>query len=279
MLVTRRSRSISHIGTIFVAAVIVIIASGGAYLANTMMQSTVTSSSVVNNNTMIPYTGSASSTTTISSSTVTRIGSTSEVINYTNTITLQTSNTSTSNSSTFTTTSTSISTRSVSPGGLVIRLILNSSRITSGASIGINVSDYNTFPMELNLSEASDWALNGLATGGCPSLYLPFGIAVFQGTYTSANVSQATPLPIFQVVACPMLVRFITGYLFQPMSDNATVLPGTEVTPMATVVPVNGIYNYTGIKLNQLIPFSPGTYTVVAGDEWGNLAFAYFVVM
>src|SRR5208337_3755037 len=27
-----------------------------------------------------------------------------------------------------------------------------------------------------------------------------------------------------------------------------------------------------------LMPFTPGTYTVVAGDEWGNLAFVYFVV-
>ncbi len=165
-----------------------------------------------------------------------------------------------------------------SAGGLLVRLELNSSRIASGATVGINVSDYNPSPMELNLSKEAAWALDGLSTGGCPSLYYPFGIAVFQGRYTSANVSQAVPLRIFPVVACPMLVRYITGYLFQPMSDNATVLPGTGEVPMATGVSVSGTYNTTGNQLNRLTPFTPGTYTVVAGDEWGNLAFAYFVV-
>ena len=80
------------------------------------------------------------------------------------------------------------------------------------------------------------------------------------------------------MVACPMLVRYITGYLFQTMSDNATVLPGTGETPMATEVQASGTYNSTGNKLNQLTPFAPGTYTVVAGDEWGNMVFVYFSV-
>ena len=163
-------------------------------------------------------------------------------------------------------------------GGLLVRLELNSSRITSGATVGINVSDYNPSTMELNLSKESAWALDGLSTGGCPSLYYPFGIAVFQGVYTSANASQAVPLRIFPVIPCPMLVRYITGYLFQPMSDNATVLPGTGEVPMATGVSVSGTYYTPGIQLNGLTPFTPGTYTVVAGDEWGNLAFAYFAV-
>jgi len=172
-----------------------------------------------------------------------------------------------------------ISTQSGSTGGLLIRLGLNSSRIGSGATVEINVSDYNPSPMEMNLSKGANWALDGLATGGCPSLYYPFGIAVFQGMYTSANVSQAVPLRIFPVVACPMIVMYITGYLFQPMSDNAMILPNTAVVPMATWISVSGTYNMTGNQLNQLIPFKPGTYTVVAGDEWGNLAFAYFVVL
>jgi predicted secreted protein len=163
-------------------------------------------------------------------------------------------------------------------GGLVVRLGLNSSSIASGATIGINVSDYNPSPAGLNLSRESTWALDGLSTGGCPSLYYPFGIAVFQGRYTGANASQAVPLRIFPVLPCPLLVRYITGYLFQPMSDNATVLPGTGGVPMATEVSVSGTYYTGGSRANGPTPFSPGIYTVVAGDEWGNLAFAYFVV-
>ncbi len=140
------------------------------------------------------------------------------------------------------------------------------------------MSDYNPSTVELNLSKESAWALDGLSTGECPSLYYPFGVAVFQGRYTSANVSQAVPLRIFPAVPCPMLVRYITGYLFQPMSDNATVLPGTGEVPMATGVSVSGTYDMGANQLNGLMPFAPGSYTVAAGDEWGNLAFAYFVV-
>jgi len=158
-------------------------------------------------------------------------------------------------------------------------LELNSSRIASGAAVGISVSDYNPSPMVLNISKGASWAVNGLATGGCPSLYYPFGIAIFQGRYTSANVSQAVPLEIFPLVACPMLVLYITGYLFQPMSDNATVLPGTEEAPMSTGISVSGTYNMTASQLNKSTLFTPGTYTVVAGDEWGNLVFAYFTVV
>lgn len=214
---------------------------------------------------MIPYTGSTSTTSIGSTSVVT--DTTTEGLGTTSILT--TINTSTS-------TITSVSSQSA--GALLIRLGLNSSRITSGATIEFNVSDYNPSLNELNLSKGDNWAVDSLATGGCPSLYLPFGIAVFQGTYTSANVSQAVPLSIFPEVACPMIVMYITGYLFQPMSDNATVLPNTTLVPMATEISVSGTYNMTGNQLNQLKPFAPGIYTVVAGDEWGNLAFAYFVV-
>jgi hypothetical protein len=186
----------------------------------------------------------------------------------------QTSSVKTSNSTT-----SGISTTSTQSRGLLVRLELNSTRIVSGAILEINASDYNPSPMVLNLSKEAAWAVDGLSTGGCPSLYLPLGIAVLQGRYASTNVSQAVALRIFPLVACPMLVRYITGYLFQPMSDNATVLPGTGETPMMAVVSVSGTYNTVGNQLNQLTPFSPGTYTVVAGDEWGNLVFAYFTVV
>ncbi len=151
--------------------------------------------------------------------------------------------------------------------------------MASGATIGISVSDYNPASSTLNLSKGSDWAVDGLGTGWCPSLYLPFGIAVLRGVYTAANVSQAEPLEIFPMVACPMIVMYIEGYSFQPMSDNASILPGGGVATMATGISASGTYGAAGSEINQFSPFAPGTYTVVAGDEWGNLAFAYFTVV
>src|SRR5208337_3497409 len=53
---------------------------------------------------------------------------------------------------------------------------------------------------------------------------------------------------------------------------------GTGEVPMGTEIFVSGIYNRTGGQPNGLTPFPPGIYTVVAGDEWGNLAVDYFIV-
>jgi hypothetical protein len=170
-------------------------------------------------------------------------------------------------------------TSSNSTNGLFLGMSLNTTTLSPGQGVDITVAELNLLDQFNNISVADAWALKGLATGGCPSLYYPFGIAVLQGIYTSANLSQAVPLRIFPVVACPMIVMYITGYLFQPMSDNATVLPGTGEVTMATAVSASGTYSTTGNKLNQLTPFTPGTYTVVAGDEWGSVAFAYFVVV
>jgi len=83
---------------------------------------------------------------------------------------------------------------------------------------------------------------------------------------------------VFPVVPCPMLVRYITGYQFQPMSDDAVVLPGSGAVPMAAMVNVSGTYYAGDGFLKEPMPFAPGPYTVVAGDEWGNLAFDHFVV-
>ena len=169
---------------------------------------------------------------------------------------------------------------SQSEGGLQLRLALswNGQFIVSGSTLGISVNEFNPSSSAINVSRETNWPLSGLSTGMCPSLYYPFGIAVFQGKYTGANLSQAVPLRIFPVVPCPLIVRYITGYEFQPMSDNATVLPGTGEVPMRTEVFVNGTYNANGGLQNGTTPFLPGIYTVVAGDEWGNLALDYLVV-
>ena len=107
----------------------------------------------------------------------------------------------------------------------------------------------------------------------------PFGVAVYRGVVTEANLSMATPLQIFPVVACPMLIRLVTGYAFQPDSDLAVVLPGkTPAIPMEAQVTAAGAYGGPSSASQAPVPFSPGMYTVVAGDEWGALAFLHFQV-
>jgi hypothetical protein len=54
--------------------------------------------------------------------------------------------------------------------------------------------------------------------------------------------------------------------------------------PLSTENLITGTYvgYWSGPKIgNQMpayVPFSPGTYTVVAGDEWGQVAILHFIV-
>ena len=185
----------------------------------------------------------------------------------------------TSTSSTSTSTSTvTTSTESVGADGLLLKLTVNDTSITQGQSFSLSVSEYNTLARNNNVSASSAWVVQG-ATGSCPSEIYPFGISVFSGHYTAANATEGAPVQIFPITACPMFIRLITGYVFLPQSVNASVLPGngTMSTAMQTSVTVG--LNYTGPALGgQGRPLSPGSYTLVASDEWGSLAFLYVTV-
>lgn len=165
---------------------------------------------------------------------------------------------------------------SLGTNNLLLRLSVNDTSISQGQSFGLNVSEYNTLTSTNNVSISSQWVVQG-ATQSCPNQLYPFGISVFQGHYGASNVTQGTPLQIFPITACPMFIRLITGYVFQPQSVNASVLPGdgNGTTAMETVVTVGT--NYTGFP-GQGEPLTPGAYTLVASDEWGNLAFLYVTV-
>jgi hypothetical protein len=106
---------------------------------------------------------------------------------------------------------------------------------------------------------------------------LPFGVAVFRGRYDARNISQGNPLVLFEAVPCVPLISLITGYDFLPDSSNAAIMPGgdlTSPTPISATETVTGTYS----KGIQLTPLVSGTYTVVAGDEWGTLEFLYINV-
>jgi len=159
--------------------------------------------------------------------------------------------------------------------GLQLQLSLNATEITPGQSIGINVSVLNTLPSTNNVS-ASALSPFDVRIGSCPNQDYPFGVAVFQGRYFAGNVSQGTPLQIFPDAPCPMFIRFISGYVFQPNSNAAVILPGGNgsSTTMSTNVTVGG--TYTGYSRSTAL--APGLYTVAAADEWGVAVFLYVQV-
>jgi hypothetical protein len=162
--------------------------------------------------------------------------------------------------------------------GLQLQVSINATSLAPGEPLQISISECNALSAGNNVTSATNWKGNGLTIGACPNInVLPFGVAVIQGSYNAQNISQGTPLELFGAVPCAQLIRFISGYDFLPDSNNAAIMPGGNTaspTPMETTETVNG--NYT--RGFQLTPFPIGTYTVVAGDEWGGLEFLYFTV-
>ena len=159
--------------------------------------------------------------------------------------------------------------------GLRLTLQISSDSINPGGSLTINITETNTNASPLNESTSSAWAVSRLRVGECYSSIYPFGVAIYQGHYTEKNASGARPLNLYPLVPCPLLIRYVSGYYFQPSSDIAVVLPGSgQGLAMASGVLAQG--NYTsGSVLDR---FAPGQYTVAAGDEWGALTFLYFSV-
>jgi hypothetical protein len=189
--------------------------------------------------------------------------------------------TSSTESQSATSTTTGASTVST-PQGLQLRLSVGAS-YSGGASgnttIQIGVDEYNTLASANNVSVARQFGMNGLSLGSCGMEAYPFGVALYRGAYTTGNVSAATPIQIYPITACPMLLRLVTAYLFQPTSDMAVILPSgpnAAATPMSANITATTEYG-SGMSLSYT-PLGPGTYSVAAGDEWGSVVVIRFTV-
>ena len=170
--------------------------------------------------------------------------------------------------------------------GLSFTLSLNTTQLEAGHAISVTADISNVLPVVNNVTGASDWASpvfrDWTASSPCP--YFAY-ILTFSGYYTQGNISSATPLQISPpgvIVFCPALVA--RYYLFQPLSDEASFFGGM-VLPMKAEATMSGYYT-SGQSYNLSLPsggisptpFPAGVYTVVAGDEWGQMAVAHFSV-
>jgi len=190
--------------------------------------------------------------------------------------------------------------------GLELLLSVNSTTIPSEDAINISTQVLNTRPTANNLTASDDWAIQDLSSGPCDlgnstnKLFSPVGLGVFRGTYALNNISSAgRPLFVWAAVSCPAdfifignqsyPLRSITSYSLLPKSDNGTytgyyAVPGTPENLAKRVFPTGmgasgAIYaaNGTGFY-NSLHSALPSNYTLVAGDEWGQLTLLHFEV-
>ena len=173
---------------------------------------------------------------------------------------------------------------SKSVNGLSLSLTLNSTTFQLGQEISVIIDEQNTLATVNNVSTSNGWPLRGLSVGPCGTLNYPIGVAIFQGYYTPSNVSSATLLQLYKpgIYHCPMILADINSYAFQPSSDIASVFGSCDPNPCLSDFKISSEITVTGYWVNGqgAAPsnFTPGVYTVVAGDEWGTITVLHFVV-
>jgi hypothetical protein len=173
-----------------------------------------------------------------------------------------------------------------SANGLSLSLSLDSTTYQPGQQVDIVIDEKNTLGITNKLNASEKWPVRGIRVGPCGTLNYPFGVAIFQGNYTVANVSSATPLQIYEpgIYHCPMILAGIFSYGFQPLSDTAAIFQMPESDAAFTLEmktefePAPTGYWTGNVQNTTLTDFEPGVYTVVAGDEWGALVVLHFTV-
>ena len=196
------------------------------------------------------------------------------------TVTLTSTTTTTSlaaSTSTVTSTTTVSSCITASAAALTLSLSLTSSSIIAGNGIGFNASLFNTSCGENDVPSASNWGVPELVIGPAGPTASPIAFAVVPGFYTSANISSA---PTIQYgVFGTTVQQGIKSYAFQPRSDVASVMI-CGANPCFTntkSMSISGGFNGYWSK-QEILAFTPGTYTVVVADQWGHVATASFTV-
>jgi hypothetical protein len=184
---------------------------------------------------------------------------------------------------TSTTTSTSTETSVLTQGTWVPVSSASTLDPATGLSLNLNLStnsdgwviltvyEFNTLDRASNVSAADSWPSNtSLFQWVRESYEANVGMAgyeILQGNYGLGNFTLGTALwlqpPPSLLGCCVSGGQSPTSYAIQPLSE-ANVLSGSYLGYFV------GGSTYT--------PFSPGIYTVLAGDQWGNVAILHFAV-
>lgn len=195
---------------------------------------------------------------------------------------------STSTAVTSLTTSTNVSGTSK----LSLRLRINSTTLTVGQNLSVSISDFNSADTSENVSVAAKWPISNLTLYACGTLDFPFGVAIIKGNYDEGNLSSGATLQVVEggPQSCQSGPNF-TNYYFEPNSDKATLSGGCVSSSsceqpfyMSQTIVISGYWT-GGVPVPMeptapsiLHPLQPGEYTVVGGDEWGEVAILHFVV-
>jgi hypothetical protein len=153
-------------------------------------------------------------------------------------------------------------------------------------SFEVNATVRNTLSRPNNVTGINDYngvQVNPLCNTG------PVTFEVLQGYYTIANFTAGTVLSIHGVqnMMCIVPTSALSYYVFQPNSDVFSgPLQQEQVGPQNSTAAMTTRSATTADSLVDMYlgglaspePFPAGTYTVVAADNWGQLAAVHFTV-
>lgn len=170
--------------------------------------------------------------------------------------------------------------------GLQLILNISNTSIGQGEYEKINVQVYNTYDSMNSITPERNllYFASGYTISAGPCDNSPYGIAVIQGNYSLSNLNYATPLPIFEpgIYNCPAEFT-VSQYQFLAHSTKANIYSNSSSPPMVGTTDFNLSLMISGYWIGNLQShsfekFSPGIYTVVAADGWGQATVLHFEV-
>jgi len=170
--------------------------------------------------------------------------------------------------------------------GVRLDLSVGSTSIKAGDDITITIGEHNTRSVENQIGTASNLKIQGLSLGPC-AFDGPTGLAIMRGYYTKDSIATGLHLALWHpgAYSCPIYVG-VDSYIFDPNSSLATVV--TYQGPNTTFkLQTENRVHFSGSWTEGtqpfyedaiLQPFSRGMYTLVGGDEWGDILVLNFMV-
>lgn len=190
----------------------------------------------------------------------------------------------TSVTQTMTTTQTTTFTPNISQVGLQLEVALNTTRIQYGGALSVSIQLFNPLPNNLtlpvnypNYQNISAWNQKDFLCG-LTGVYDLFGFALYQGYYSSGNISRATTLLLTPEpdIGCPTTNQpNISQITFPPQSNfgrvsngaslNMTMIATTEGCHLGQLSPVT-IVSSVGTNLTTITTMQSG-FTCGSGNS------------
>jgi hypothetical protein len=140
--------------------------------------------------------------------------------------------------------------------------------------------------VENQIATASNWKIRGLSLEPCNS-DSPIGLAILQGYYTKDSIAAGLHLGLWHPgpYFCQLEVE-VVSYIFDSDSSLATIVTYQGPNTSFKLLTENRAHfsgSWTeGTKPFQedasFHPFLHGMYTLVGGDEWGDILVLNFMV-